>query len=114
MKAASLTLIDIGQLTGSATANYANFPVATVNDHVIKVSVMTERYDWHYHPNSDESFMVIEGVLLIDLETETVTLSPGQLFTIPKNVVHRTRPQGERSVNITFEHDQIETIRSDH
>ena len=111
MTIAPLTLIDIGKLTEAVTANYTNFPVATVNDHVIKVSVMTESYYWHYHSNSDETFMVIEGILLIDMETETIAVSPGQLFTIPKNVVHRTRPQGERSVNVTVEHGQIETVK---
>ena len=113
MNPSPLTLIDIGKLTASVTADYANFPLATVNDHVVRVSVMIESYHWHYHPNSDETFLVIEGVLLIDLEKETVALYPGQLFTVPKNVVHRTRPKGERSVNMTFEHGQIETIRSD-
>jgi mannose-6-phosphate isomerase-like protein (cupin superfamily) len=74
---------------------------------------MTQPYDWPYHPNSDETFMTLEGVLVIDLETETIELSPGQLFTISKNVGHSTRPQGARSVNITSEHGQLETIRID-
>ena len=69
---------------------YSNKPVAIVNDHVVRMSVMTEPYFWHFHPNSDESFLVIEGSLLIDLEDRTVELFPNQLFTIPKNVVHRT------------------------
>lgn len=110
MKATPLTIIDLGDLT-RAIPDYANFPVASVNDHAVKVSVMTESYYWHYHPNSDETFMVIEGVLLIDLEAKTVELLPGQLFTIPKNVVHRTRPGGERSVNVTFELTVIDTVR---
>lgn len=111
MNLASLTQLDFGQLTQAVTTPYANFTVATVNDHVVKLSVMTENYYWHYHPNSDETFIVTEGVLLIDLETETIELLLGQLFTIPKNVVHRTRPKGERSVNLTVEHGQIETVR---
>ncbi|WP_229249102.1 cupin domain-containing protein [Dyadobacter sandarakinus] len=81
-----------------------------MNDHVVRLSVMTESYHWHYHPNSDETFMTIEGTLLIDLETKTIELLPGQLFTIPKNVVHRTRPKGARSVNITMEHSQLKTV----
>ncbi|GAB3280605.1 cupin domain-containing protein [Larkinella harenae] len=111
METSPLTVIDIKELTSAVKASYANFSLASVNDHVVKVSVMTESYDWHYHPNSDETFMTLEGVLLIDLETQTIALFPGQLFTIPKNIVHRTRPQGERSVNITFEQDQIETVK---
>ncbi|GAB3935726.1 hypothetical protein [Larkinella terrae] len=53
--------------------------------------------------------MTIECVLLIELGTETIELIPGQLFTIPKNIAHLTRPKGGRSVHITFEHGQIET-----
>ena len=111
MNLASLTPLDFGQLAQAVTTPYANFTLATVNDHVVKLSVMTEDYYWHYHPNSDETFIVTEGILLIDLETEMIELLPGQLFTIPKNVVHRTRPKGERSVNLTVEHGQIETVQ---
>lgn len=111
MTIAPLTRLDFGQLTQAVTTPYANFTLATVNDHVVKLSVMTENYYWHYHPNSDETFIVTEGILLIDLETETIELLPGQLFSIPKNVVHRTRPKGERSANLTVEHGQIETVR---
>ncbi|GAB3555128.1 cupin domain-containing protein [Spirosoma fluminis] len=111
MNIAPLTVIDIQKLTDAVKTNYANSSLALVNDHVVKVSVMTQSYYWHYHPNSDETFIMIEGVLLIDLESETIELLPGQLFTIPKNVVHRTRPKGERSVNLTVEHAQLETVQ---
>jgi len=105
-----LTLIDIAQ---QATTNqaYTNIPVAVVNDHVVRMSVMTEPYFWHLHPDSDESFLVIEGSVFIDLEDSTVELLPNQLFTIPKNVKHRTRPNGNRSVNLTFESSNMTTVK---
>lgn len=99
-----------GQAAGEP---YTNIPLTTVNDHVIRLSVMTEAYYWHYHPNSDETFQVLEGGVYIDLEHRTVELRPGQLFTIPQNIIHRTRPVGERSVNITFEKADMETVRCD-
>jgi len=105
-----LTVIDIHQQTNGIDI-YANFPLAFVNDHIVKVSIMTEPFYWHLHPNSDETFLVVEGSLYIDLETTTIELSPGQLFSIPKNTKHRTRPNGNRSVNLTFEHQNIETIK---
>ncbi len=106
----ALNIIDILQLTNGVN-DYANFPVTQVNDHMIRTSVMTESFYWHLHPNSDESFLVIEGSIYIDLEGRTVELSPGQFFTVPKNTPHRTRPRGERSVNITFELQNLETIQ---
>lgn len=111
MQPTPLTIIDIQQQLSSINTPYANFPLTHINDHVIRISVMTEPYHWHFHPNSDESFLVIEGSIFIDLEDTTVELFPGQFFTIPKNVKHRTRPNGARSVNVTFEHQNLETIK---
>jgi mannose-6-phosphate isomerase-like protein (cupin superfamily) len=110
MNTQNLTIIDITQeaITNDA---YKNIPVAKVNDHVVRMGVMTESYFWHLHPESDESFLVIEGSIFIDLEDRTVELFPNQLFTIPKNVIHRTRPNGDRSVNLTFESNNITTVR---
>jgi mannose-6-phosphate isomerase-like protein (cupin superfamily) len=105
----ALTTIDIMQiLTGRS--EYFNDALTTVNDHVVRVSLMTQPYVWHLHPNSDETFLVMEGSIFIDLEDKTVELHPGQLFTIPKNVKHRTRPNGPRSVNLTVESADLQTI----
>ena len=106
-----LRIIDIREQTAVAGAPYKNFPLALVNDHVVRASVMTESFFWHFHPNSDESFLAVEGSIFIDLEDGTIELFPGQLFTIPKNTRHRTRPNGKRSVNLTFERKDMETVR---
>jgi mannose-6-phosphate isomerase-like protein (cupin superfamily) len=110
MDTQNLTVIDIAQ--AAITNNvYTNMSVAVVNNHVVRMSVMTEPYFWHLHPDSDESFLVMEGSIFIDLEDRTVELFPSQLFTIPKNVKHRTRPNGGRSVNLTFESSKMTTVR---
>ncbi|WP_439555021.1 cupin domain-containing protein [Dyadobacter sp.] len=110
MEVPAIAKIDLGNLAGSVAESYANFTVSEVNDHVVRLSVMTGSYDWHFHPNSDETFMTIEGILLVDLETETIELLPGELLTIPRNIIHRTRPKNARSVNITVEHRDMETV----
>lgn len=88
----------------SATVDaYNNHPIATVNDHEVRISVMTEPCHWHCHPDSDEIFLSLEGGLLIDFSDHTVELLPGHMITVPRGVRHRTRPVGKRSVNLTFE-----------
>jgi mannose-6-phosphate isomerase-like protein (cupin superfamily) len=88
----------------SATAeSYDNHPVAKVNDHEVRISTITGAYHWHCHPDSDESFLALEGGLLIDFDDRTVELLPGQMITVNRGVRHRTRPIGDRSVNLTFE-----------
>ena len=82
---------------------YDNHSIAQVNDHEVRISIMTEAYHWHCHPDSDEVFLALEGGLFIDFDDRTVELLPGQILTVNRGVRHRTRPIGQRSVNVTFE-----------
>ena len=102
MQDSSLEVVTLSDEAPKA-ARYDNHSIAKVNDHEIRISTMTEDYHWHCHPDSDESFLSVEGGLFIDFDDRTVELLPGQMITVGRGVRHRTRPVGERSVNITFE-----------
>lgn len=106
------TIPDIITLASeSATkARYDNHPIATINDHVVRISVMTQPYFWHFHPNSDETFLSVEGRLRIEFEHGARELSPGQLLTVPRGLRHKTSPVGDRSVNLVFEAANAETV----
>ena len=106
----NISEIDIRRLTDVVQSGYLNEAVTTVNDHVIRVSVMTSEYSWHLHPNSDETFIVLEGALVLETKDKILHLEPGQIATVPANVAHRTRPAGMRSVNLTVEHQKTETV----
>ncbi|MEB0260963.1 MULTISPECIES: hypothetical protein [unclassified Mucilaginibacter] len=47
------------------------------------------------------------------MEDKTIELFQNQLFTIPKYTIHRTRPNGNRSVNLTFESLDLVTVQVD-
>jgi mannose-6-phosphate isomerase-like protein (cupin superfamily) len=98
-----IEVLDLGELSRAVRERYDNRSVATVNDHEVRMSVMTEPFRWHHHPDSDETFLGVEGGLIIEFEEREIVLRRGQLATIPRGVRHRTRPEGGRSVNLTFE-----------
>jgi len=98
----SFEIVDLASESPKVTS-YDNHAIAKVNDHEVRISTMTEAYLWHCHPDSDESFLALEGGLLIDFDDRTVELRPGQMITVNRGVRHRTRPIGTRSVNLTFE-----------
>jgi len=106
--------IDPARLSAAVTAPYHNCLLATVNDHEIRMSVMTSGYGWHIHPDSDETFLAVEGGLVIGFDDGEVVLSPGQMVTVPRGVRHRTRPVGARSVNLLFERKDAATIKERH
>ncbi|WP_237690887.1 cupin domain-containing protein [Paenibacillus caui] len=83
--------------------DYANVVVGEVNDHVVRAAVISGDFHWHKHEDCDELFLVLEGELFIDFEDqETVSLKPGDVYTVKANVLHRTRSNG-RTVNLCFE-----------
>jgi mannose-6-phosphate isomerase-like protein (cupin superfamily) len=93
-----LNLYDIS----NGISEYKNWIVSEVNDHALRIAVINGEFHWHKHEDCDELFMVLEGELFIDLEDKTISLKPGEIFTIPRNVMHRTRSK-ERTVNLCFE-----------
>ena len=96
-------VLDPLALSRAITAPYDNRPITQVNDHEVRMGVMTEPYGWHRHPDSDETFLTIDGDLIIEFEEGPIHLAPGQMLTVPRGKLHRTRPAGARSVNLTFE-----------
>ena len=44
---------------------------------------------WHLHEDTDDFFLVLDGVLDIELRDRTVTLGPGELFVVPRGIEHR-------------------------
>jgi len=106
-------LIDLLQQANHLTGPYENTVLAEINDHVIRISLMTETYFWHLHPDSDETFLGLEGTVILELKDQRIELSAGQMFTVPKGVAHRTAPSGARSVNLTIERANATTVRVD-
>lgn len=105
-----LTPLDPMRISQATTDAYDNRRIASVNDHEIRMSVMTNGFPWHRHPDSDETFYGIDGELIIEFADHQVVLKRGEFLTVPKGVLHRTRPAGKRSVNLTFEKLGAETV----
>jgi len=88
-KYGQLTLIDVGA-EAAAHEPWFNQTLTGVNDAVVRLGVLEGEFHWHKHDAEDEFFLVLEGELVIELETETVRLGLHQGFTVPKGVVHKT------------------------
>lgn len=97
-----LELIDVKAQADACTFKWFNQTLCQVNGSVVRFGVFEGEYHWHKHDEDDEFFYVIEGELLIDLESRVVELAPGQGFVVPRGVVHRTRAQ-KRAVVLMVE-----------
>jgi mannose-6-phosphate isomerase-like protein (cupin superfamily) len=108
--AAPPLLLDPLALSRLIDEPYRNLSLATVNDHEIRMSVMTEPFPWHRHPDSDETFYGVDGELIVQFVDREVVVGPGQFVTVPAGTLHCTRPVGKRSANLTFERIGAATV----
>ena len=100
----NITKVDLQREASTVTQDWKNWVLAGVNDHVVRISVMSRDFHWHRHSNSDEVLMPLEGSLIVDFEDQSMTVDVGQFVRVPQNVLHRTRPAGARVVTLSFEH----------
>jgi mannose-6-phosphate isomerase-like protein (cupin superfamily) len=106
----ALHVVDLAAEGAAVTERYRNMVISRVNDSCLRLAVFDEAYRWHYHPTSDELFVVVNGCLAIDLEDHgELLLHPWQCVTIPAMTRHRTRALG-RTVNLCFERLGAETV----
>jgi mannose-6-phosphate isomerase-like protein (cupin superfamily) len=58
--------------------------VAEMNDYQFKIVRLQGNFIWHDHKNTDETFIVLEGVLRIDFRDGAVRVAAGEMFVVPK------------------------------
>jgi mannose-6-phosphate isomerase-like protein (cupin superfamily) len=86
-----LELIDLNALAADCRHRWFNQTLCQVNESVVRAGIIEGEFHWHKHDKDDEFFYVVDGRLLIDLESRTVELGPGQGFVVPRATMHRTR-----------------------
>lgn len=109
VKYPALHVIDVAAEGAAVTEPYRNMVLNQVNDSCLRLAVFNEAYRWHYHPESDELFIVVSGCLAIELLDRELQLRPWQSVTIPAGTHHRTRAIG-RTVNLCFEQLAAKTV----
>lgn len=88
--------INLAEKFGSFTDRWQPKVVAEMNDYQFKLSKVEGEFVWHDHPETDETFLVIDGNLRIDFRDGAVQLGPGEMFVVPRGVEHR--PYAEKEV----------------
>ena len=72
--------------------------VGKLNGQHVKLAKFQGEFVWHKHDNEDEMFLVIEGVLKMELRDKTVVINKNEFLIIPKGTEHR--PVAEKEVSV--------------
>jgi mannose-6-phosphate isomerase-like protein (cupin superfamily) len=69
--------------------------IAEMNDYQFKLVKLLGDFVWHSHADTDETFLVLDGEMEIELRDGSVHLTAGEMFVVPKGLEHRTRAARE-------------------
>ena len=69
--------------------------IAEMNDYQFKVVKIRGEFVWHSHADTDETFIVIDGSMTIELKDEKVYLEKGEMYVVPKGVEHKPYANSE-------------------
>ena len=99
-------IIDVSKLVHENLEKWVNINLTEVNDSIVRLGIFEGEFHWHKHNLEDELLFVLEGKLLLDLEGETIELKPRQGYTVPRQVIHRTRAK-EKTVVLMVERNTV-------
>lgn len=72
--------------------------IAQMNDYHFKLVKFQGEFVWHSHEETDEVFIVIEGLMGIEFREEKVKLKSGDMIVVPKGMAHKPFSETECKV----------------
>jgi mannose-6-phosphate isomerase-like protein (cupin superfamily) len=81
--------VDLAAVLATFAEPWAPRTVATLNDYDVRVVKTHGAFTRHSHPDTDELFLVLKGVLTIRMDAGDVQLGPGDLYEIPRGLFHQ-------------------------
>ena len=87
--------INLAQKLSTFSEYFSPRTVTQFNDCDVMVVKVQGEFVWHKHDDTDDFFLVLRGVLDIQMRDRTVTLRPGEMFIVPKGVEHCPRAREE-------------------
>lgn len=76
------------QVAESLTELWSPRVIAEIDDSYIKVAKVHGSLAWHNHEHEDEMFFVLKGHLKIEMKDSIAALNAGEMFVVPKGVMH--------------------------
>ena len=69
--------------------DYSMRIVAKMNNYEFKIVKFKGEFVWHSHPDTDETFIILKGKMMMHLRDKVVELTDGEMIVIPKGVEHK-------------------------
>jgi mannose-6-phosphate isomerase-like protein (cupin superfamily) len=105
----SYEAVNVSRKLGLLTEQWSPRVIAEMNDYQFKIVKLQGEFVWHDHPETDETFFVLQGGMRIDFRDGAVELGPGELFVVPAGVEHKPFAAEEACVMLIEPRDVVNT-----
>ncbi|MEM6470650.1 MAG: cupin domain-containing protein [Planctomycetota bacterium] len=92
------TPINLADKLSQITTHWDPRVVADYNDNEVMVVKFQGEFPFHLHENTDDFFLVLKGEMMMDVEGVSHSVSAGEIFVVPRGVMHRPRAERECEV----------------
>ncbi|MBB75515.1 MAG: cupin [Planctomycetaceae bacterium] len=83
--------------------------IAQLGDYQLKLAKLAGEFVWHRHPDTEEGFLVLDGLLQIDFRDQSRTLRAGELCIVPRGVEHKPVATAETHVLLLVREGTVNT-----
>lgn len=91
----SLGKINLKEKYSKFTKHWSPRIIAEMNDYQFKIAKIKGEFIWHDHKNTDETFIVIEGEMILKFRDHEIKLTKGEMCVVPKGVEHKPCAENE-------------------
>ena len=93
-----MTPVNLAKKLAQFNTHWDPHVVADYNDNDVMVVKFQGEFPFHLHEDTDDFFLVLKGQMVLDLEGESHVVKAGEIFIVPKGVLHRPRADEECEV----------------
>ncbi|MGD9910533.1 MAG: cupin domain-containing protein [Candidatus Izemoplasmatales bacterium] len=72
--------------------------IGELNQSYVKIAKIEGEFIWHKHDKEDELFYCLEGEVILELKEQKIILKKGEMFIVPKGVLHKPSSVGVSSI----------------
>jgi mannose-6-phosphate isomerase-like protein (cupin superfamily) len=108
----SNTAINFSEKFNKIDEHWSPRVIAEMNDYQFKLAKVQGEFVWHSHPDTDEVFIVVDGVLEIEFRDGKVRLQAGEMFVVPKGIEHKPVAEHECQIMLVEPKGTVNTGES--
>ena len=90
--------INLAEKLATFDSHWDPHVVADYNNNDVMVVKFQGEFPFHLHEETDDFFLVLDGQMVMDLQGASHPVHAGEIFVVPKGVIHRPRAEKECKV----------------